>query len=406
MNEFTYLQGGITAPKGFLAAGIHCGIRKNQSKKDLALICAKKPCMAAAVYTKNRVFAAPIAVTRAHLEDGVAQAVLCNSGIANACCPDGREKAEQMAQICAQALSIPVSSVVIASTGIIGQSLPIEPIQSGMSALVPLLSDTVQASDDAARAIMTTDTAKKELCLEFSVAGKPVRIAAISKGSGMIEPNMATMLCFITTDAKISAELLHKALKRSVDLSFNMLSVDGDTSTNDMACVLASGESGVSIGEAEFALFQSALTELCVQIAKRMAADGEGATRLLEVAVRGARDEQTARVLAKSVVSSSLVKTAIFGADANWGRILCALGYAGAEFTPEGVSVSFSSVKGTIAVCEAGMALDFSEERAKEILLEDFVTIDVTLSDGEGAAVAWGCDLSYDYVRINGDYRS
>lgn len=404
--DMKFIEGGITAPLGFRAAGTHCGLRKNVAKKDLALIVADKPAAAAAVYTKNLVFAAPIALCKEHLSDGRAQAIVCNSGIANACCPDADKTARQMAACAAEALHISERDVVVASTGVIGQSLPVSPIQKAMPDLCAALSDSPQASADAAAAIMTTDTRKKEACVEVALGGGTVRIGAIAKGSGMIAPNMATMLCFLTTDADIEAQMLKRALTRAVEISFNMVSVDGDMSTNDMACILASGESGVSVTDADERDFTQALTELCVHIGKSMAADGEGATRLLEIAVRGASNEAAARTLAKSVVSSSLVKTALFGADANWGRVLCALGYAGVYFDTRKVGVCFSSDAGSVPVCKDGLAVAFDEEKAQKILSRDQITVEITLGDGAGSAIAWGCDLSYEYIRINGDYRS
>ncbi len=407
MSEIQWKQGGVTFAKGFTAAGVHCGIRKNKSKRDLALIVCEKPCDAAAIYTKNRVQSAPIAVTRQHLQNGRAQAVICNSGNANTCNADGIEKALRMCEVAARAAKVAVEDVIVASTGVIGQPLPIEPIEEAQDALCQALS--ADGGSDAAEAILTTDTVKKEFALEFSLGGKTCRMGGIAKGSGMIHPNMATMLSFLTTDADIEPALLHEALTRAADRSFNMLSIDGDTSTNDTLAVMASGLCGneriVAKGP-EFDAFCAALEALCIALAKALAKDGEGATRLIECTVTGALDETAARGIAKSVICSSLVKAAVFGADANWGRVLCAIGYSGETVDVTRVKVEFASPKGVILVCEQGAGVDFSEELAKEILLEKEIRIVVTLGDGTAAATAWGCDLTYDYVKINGDYRT
>ena len=402
-----FINGGVTAPKGFKASGIHCGIRKNKTKKDLALILSETECDAAAVYTQNLVYGAPITVTRNNIADGKAYGVICNSGIANTCNADGIEKAEKMCEIVAKATGLKSTDFVVASTGVIGQPINIEPIKNGMAQLVAELSE--DGSDSAAQAIMTTDTVKKEFAVSFALDGKECKIGAISKGSGMIHPNMATMLGFITTDANISSEMLKKALLEVVKDSFNMLSVDGDTSTNDTVAVLASGLCGNARIETEnddYFTFVSALNAICEKLVKLMAKDGEGATKLVECQVSGAKTKEIAKVCAKSVICSSLVKAAMFGADANWGRILCALGYAGVDIDVNKVDVSFKSKGGEIAVCKDGAGIEFSEEIAKQVLIEDEVYIIVSLNDGECNATAYGCDLTYEYVKINGDYRT
>ena len=401
------VSGGVCAAQGFTAAGIHCGIRKNKTKKDLSLIVSEVPANAAAVYTTNLVKGAPLLVTKAHLADGTAQAIVCNSGNANTCNANGIEIAEGMSRLAADALAIAPEDVIVASTGVIGQPLDLAPIAAAMPALAASLSP--QGGQDAAEGIMTTDTVMKEVAVEFSVGGKTCRIGGIAKGSGMIHPNMATMLVFITTDAAISSEMLQKALSTDIANTFNMVSVDGDTSTNDMVTVLANGAAGnpeiTGDGE-DFALFMQALNTVTVHLCKRIAGDGEGATKLLECRVDGAGSESVAKTVAKSVICSSLVKAAMFGSDANWGRVLCAIGYSGAEVDVGKIGVSFRSGKGEIEVCRHGAGVDFSEDKAKEILLEDEIEILVSLGDGNASAVAWGCDLTYDYVKINGDYRT
>ncbi|MEG2016753.1 MAG: bifunctional ornithine acetyltransferase/N-acetylglutamate synthase [Oscillospiraceae bacterium] len=407
MSNFTFIDGGICAPMGFVANGIHCGIRKNKANLDLALIFCAKECDTAAVYTQNLVCGAPITVTKSNISNGKARAIICNSGIANTCNADGVEKAQGMCDIAAKELGINSSDVVVASTGVIGMPIDLEPVQDGISEIVKGLS--CEGSDKAARAIMTTDTHKKEVAIKFNIGSKLCKIGGISKGSGMIHPNMATMLGFITTDVNISANLLSKALKLAVADSFNMLSVDGDTSTNDTVCVMASGLAENTRIEAEgedFDAFSAALMQCCVYLAREMARDGEGATKLVECVVTGASDEQCAKKVAKSVICSSLVKTAIFGADANWGRILCAIGYSGANVDISKVDVSFKSDSGRIDVCKNGAGIEFSEETAKKILLCDAVQICVILNIGNAQATAFGCDLTYDYVKINGDYRT
>ena len=400
-------DGGITSPKGFKANGIHCGIRKNKDKKDLMLIVADCECDAAAIYTKNLVCGAPITVTRKNLENGKAQAVICNSGIANTCNADGLEKAQAMCDLAAEYAEISASDVIVASTGVIGQPIDLEPIKNGMEELYEGLN--VNGSDSAAQAIMTTDTVQKNVSVSFELGGKMCTIGAIAKGSGMIHPNMATMLIFITTDANISADMLKKALVYSADKTYNMLSVDGDTSTNDTVAVMASGLCGnerIETENRDFILFREALLKLCEIIVRKLAKDGEGATKLVVCNVVGADNEETAKICAKSVIRSPLVKTAMFGSDANWGRILCALGYAGADIDVSKIDVSFASQKGSISVCENGAGIEFSEEKAKEILSEDEITVIVDLNSGAFSAEAYGCDLTYDYVKINGDYRT
>lgn len=398
--------GGVCAAKGFQASGVHCGIRKNQTKKDLALIFSAVPAKAAAVYTTNAVKGAPLLVTRQHLENGMAQAVICNSGNANTCNANGVEIAEQMCALAAEQLHIDANDVLVASTGVIGKVLDIQPIAEGIP---PLVKNLGMNSKDAAHAIMTTDTTIKEIAVEFEVGGVVCRLGGIAKGSGMIHPDMATMLVFLTTDCAISAEMLKKALSSDVTQTFNMLSIDGDTSTNDMVTVMANGLAGnaeISEEGEAFDTFMKALNTVTVHLCRSIAADGEGATKLLECVVTGAADETQAKIAAKSVICSSLLKAAMFGADANWGRVLCALGYSKAGIDPQSVDVSFRSKAGEIVVCEKGAGVDFSEEKAKEILLESEIEILICLNSGTAAATAWGCDLTYDYVKINGDYRT
>ncbi len=404
---YQYIEGSVTAAKGFTAAGVHCGIRKNKSKRDLALIYCETKCTAAAVYTTNLVQSSPITVTKKNLQNGYAQAVICNSGNANTCNADGMEKAEMMCQLTAQALGIDANDIIVGSTGVIGQVLPIEPIRDSMAQLVSELSKDGNAN--AAEAIMTTDTIAKEVAVETVIGGKTVKIGGISKGSGMIHPNMATMLCFVTTDAAVSAAMLQKAVKTVADKTFNMISIDGDTSTNDTLSVMASGLAGndeITAEGEDYDVFVEALTAVCRGLSKMMAKDGEGATKLLTCKVTGAKTEKDAKGVAKSVICSSLLKAAMFGADANWGRVLCAIGYAGCDVDVHKVDVSFASKAGTIDVCKNGAGIDFSEEIAKTVLTEDEVEILVALNDGEGTAEAYGCDLTYEYVKINGDYRT
>ena len=402
-----FIDGGVTAAKGFTASGIYCGIRKNKSKPDLALIYASVPCSAAAVYTQNLVKGAPILVTRKNIADGIAQAVICNSGNANTCNADGEEKAQLMCDAAAKELGIQPGDVVVASTGVIGQILPIEPILIALPALAKALSTS--GSANAAKAIMTTDTELKNMAVAFTIDSKTVHIGGIAKGSGMIHPNMATMLSFITTDAAISPEALNAALHEAVGVSFNMVSIDGDTSTNDMVAALASGlakNAKIEVDTEDYKTFTAGLTALCTALARKVAKDGEGATKLLVCNVTGAKSENDARLVAKSVICSSLFKAAMFGADANWGRVLCAIGYSKADTDINAVDVAFESKAGCIEVCKNGAGIDFDEDEAKKILTLDEINVNVTLHDCAFAATAFGCDLTYDYVKINGDYRT
>ena len=402
------ILGGICAPVGFKASGVHCGIRKNKSKRDLALIVSDVKGSAAAVYTTNKVKGAPIAVTRKNIEDGFAQAVICNSGNANTCNEDGEVKAQMMCALTEKFAGVRAEDVIVASTGVIGQVLPIEPIENGMTQLVDALSS--DGSSDAAEAIMTTDTVKKEYACEFTLGGKTCRLGAIAKGSGMIHPNMATLLCFLTTDAAISSEVLHTALYDVIQDTLNMVSIDGDTSTNDMVTVIANGKAGNAVIDkaegGDYKQFYAALEYIMTKVSRAIAKDGEGATRLMECKVSGAKDKATAKIIAKSVICSSLLKAAIFAADANWGRILCAIGYADAQFDINKIDVNLASSKGVVAVCRNGNGVEFSEDEAKKILSEDEICIEVYCNEGNADAVAWGCDLTYDYVRINADYRT
>ena len=400
------INGGVCAAKGFTANGIHCGIRKNKTKRDLSLIYSEKLANAAAVYTTNLVKGAPLQVTKSNISNGKAQAVICNSGNANTCNANGIEIATKTCEILGKELGISASDVVVASTGVIGQPLDIAPIQNGIPELVEGLGLN---SDLAAEGIMTTDTKMKKIAVEFNVGGKTCKIGGIAKGSGMIHPNMATMLVFITTDCAISSEMLQKALSTDIQTTFNMVSVDGDTSTNDMVVVLANGmaeNEEITADGAEFDVFMKALNTVCVDLCRKIAADGEGATKLLECKVSNAESLEIAKVVAKSVVCSSLTKAAMFGADANWGRVLCAIGYSGAKVDVQKIDVCFKSQKGEILVCKNGAGVDFSEEKAKEILLESEIEILVNLNSGNASSTAWGCDLTYDYVKINGDYRT
>lgn len=401
------ISGGVCAAKGFKAAGIHCGIRKNREKRDLSLILSEEKAAAAAVYTTNLVKGAPLKVTKAHLNDGCASAVICNSGNANTCNANGIEIAEETCELLGAQLGIPADDIIVASTGVIGQPLDIEPIKSGIPQLVDSLSQN--GSIEAAEGIMTTDTKVKEVAVSFEIGGKVCKMGGIAKGSGMIHPNMATMLVFITTDCAVSPQMLQKALSGDIVNTFNMISIDGDTSTNDMVAVLANGmaenEQITSEGEA-FNTFMKALNTVNVELCRRISGDGEGATKLLECKVDGAQSHDIAKTVAKSVICSSLTKAAMFGSDANWGRVLCAIGYSGADVDVEKIDVSFSSAKGTVRVCENGSGIPFSEEKAKEILLENEIDILISLNSGEYSATAWGCDLTYDYVKINGDYRT
>ena len=402
-----HISGGVCAAKGFKASGVHCGIRKNRTKRDLSMIVSEVPASAAAIYTQNLVKGAPLQVTKRNLQNGVAQMMICNSGNANTCNADGEEIAWAMCELAGQATGIKPEDVIVASTGVIGQPLPIAPIAAGMAPLAEALSEN--GSQEAAEGIMTTDTKLKEVAVSFTAGGVICRLGGIAKGSGMIHPNMATMLVFLTCDAAISPALLQKALSADAQDSFNMISIDGDTSTNDMVSIMANGLAGnapITEENEDYAAFCEALKEVTTTLCRAIAKDGEGATRLLTCVVTGGKTVKDAKLAAKSVVCSSLLKAAIFGSDANWGRVLCALGYSGADINVHAVDVTFRSVKGAITVCQNGASVDFSEEQAKEILLEDEIDVLVTLHDGDATATAWGCDLTYDYVKINGDYRT
>ena len=402
-----FVDGGVCAAKGFLASGVHCGIRKNRTKRDLSLIYSEAKASAAAVYTTNLVKGAPIAVTKRNIADGYAKAMICNSGNANTCNANGEQISEETCEILAKELGIAKEDIIVASTGVIGMPMEIAPFKEGIPLLVKVLSD--KGSADAAEGIMTTDTKQKEVAVSFEIGGVECKIGGIAKGSGMIHPNMATMLVFITTDCKISPEMLRKALSGDIQNTFNMISIDGDTSTNDMVSIMANGMAGnkeiTEEGE-DFTAFMQALNTVTVALCRMIAGDGEGATKLLEADVTGAKSLDIAKAVAKSVICSSLTKAAMFGADANWGRVLCAIGYAGVDVDVNKIDVSFKSAKGEIEVCKNGAGVPFSEEIAKEILLEDEIDIIIKLNDGEFASKAWGCDLTYDYVKINGDYRT
>lgn len=408
-KEMKPVAGGICASKGFSANGIHCGIRRNKSKKDLALIVCEKRAATACVYTKNLVKGAPILVTQKHVADGYARAVIVNSGNANTCNADGVEIAEGMCSLVEKYCGISASDTVVASTGVIGQKLSLDPIAGGIKTLAEGLGSSPECSHAAAEAIMTTDTVSKEISFEFELGDIKCRIGAICKGVGMLCPNMATMLMFITTDVNITPEMLQKALSADVKDSLNMVSVDRDTSTNDTLCLMASGLAGNALidrADTDYKKFCRALHAVTTEMCRKIAADGEGATKLIECRVTGAKSKQVARTVAKSVVCSNLLKAAMFGADANWGRVLCAIGYSGAEIDIDKIEVAFSSKAGKIVVCEEGRGIDFSEETAKKILTEKEIDILIDLHDGNYTSTAWGCDLTYDYVRINGDYRS
>ena len=414
MEKWNVVEGGVCAAKGFLANGLNCGLNPNKEKNDLGMVVSEAVCDTAAVYTSNKVKGAPILVTKANLEktDRKSKAVIVNSKNANTCNADGVEKAEMMCQLAAKALAakgyeVSPEEVIVASTGVIGQILPIEPIADHVDALAEGLA--VDGNLKVANAIMTTDTVKKEYAVTFEVGGKMCTLGGMAKGSGMIHPNMATTLNFVTTDVAIDGELLQKALSEIVKITYNCLSVDGDTSTNDMLTVMANGLAGnekIVSEDADYAIFKDALYEVLMNLTKMLAKDGEGATKLLECACAGAPDLDTAIIVAKSVICSPLFKCAMFGEDANWGRVLCAIGYADAEFDIDKVDVDLASEKGCIAVCRNGAGVEFSEDEAKVVLGADEIFINVNLNQGEVEAKAWGCDLTYDYVKINGDYRS
>ena len=405
-----FIGGGVCAAKGFRAAGVHAGVKTHAEwKKDVALIVSDVDCAAAAVFTKNAVKAAPIHVDRKHLADGRARAVIANSGNANACAPQGEENAERMCAAAAQALGCKPEDVLVSSTGVIGQRINVKAVEAAIPALCAALERSAEASDAAGHAIMTTDTVKKEAAVETTVGGKTVRMGGVAKGSGMIHPNMGTMLCFLTTDCAISPEMIKTALLETVSVSFNRISVDGDTSTNDTCCVLANGLAGnepITAKGPDYDAFLAALRALCTELAKKMASDGEGARHLITCTVQGAKSEKSAETIAKSVVSSTLTKAAIFGADANWGRVLCAMGYSGEDFDPDQVNVHFASAAGDVQVCAKGRGLDFDEDLAKKVLTEHDVEINISMGEGEASCTCWGCDITYDYIKINGDYRT
>ena len=403
------ISGGVTAAKGFRAAGVHAGVKAGSSadKNDLAMILCDTEASAAGVYTMNRVKAAPIYVTMEHLENGSARGIIANSGNANACAPLGHENAVKMCEAAASATGLRPEDFIVCSTGVIGQTLNVSVIENTCPTLASLLSR--DGSGDAAAAIMTTDTKKKEIAVSFELGGKEVRLGGIAKGSGMIHPNMGTMLCFLTTDCAISPDVLQDALYEVTKVTFNRVSVDGDTSTNDTCCILASGAAEnqlIDWKSEDYDVFYGALKFVCTELAKKIAGDGEGATKLVTCTVSGSRSDEAAEKLAMEVIRSSLVKAAMFGADANWGRVLCAMGYSKAPFRPECVDVSFASATGSVAVCKAGEGLEFDEDLAKKVLSQDEVEIQVNVNEGKHAVTAWGCDLTYDYVKINGDYRT
>lgn len=404
-----FIEGGITAARGFKAGGVNAGIKAGRTKNDLALIASDVPCAAAGLFTRNKVKAAPVQLDIETVRKGSARAIIANSGNANACAPNDMENARKMQKLAAEALGISADEVLVGSTGVIGVEINIAAIEKGLPALAASLSDEAAGSDEAAKAIMTTDTKKKEQAAEFEIGGRTVKLGGISKGSGMIHPNMGTMLCYLTTDCAVDSVTLKKVLKEVCDVTFNRISVDGDTSTNDSLIILANGMAGnepVIENTEGYAVFKEALLAVCTDLARRMAADGEGAKHLITCTVAGCESEEKAEILSKSVIGSSLTKAAVFGCDANWGRVLCALGYSGADFDPLKVDVDFVSSAGRISVCRQGKGLVFDEDKALEILKQDEVIIDINMNEGEAAVTCWGCDLTYDYVKINGDYRT
>lgn len=406
---YTYVDGGVCAAKGFVANGINCGLNSDKNKNDLGMVYSSTVCNAAAVYTQNKVKGAPILVTKEHLKatGGKAMAVVVNSKNANTCNADGVEKAERICELAADALGIDADMIINASTGVIGQIIPIEPFEEHMKELADGLS--ADGNDKAANAIMTTDTVDKQVAVEFTLGGKTCRLGGMAKGSGMIHPNMATTLNFITTDVAISADMIQKALSEIVKVTYNCLSIDGDTSTNDTLSVMANGLAGneeIVTENEDYVIFKKALYIVMECMTMMLASDGEGASKMLECTVSGAPDQDTAIIVAKSIIRSPLTKCAMFGEDANWGRILCAIGYAEADFDIDKVDVDLESEKGIVEVCRNGSGIPFSEEKASEVLSEDDIYINVNLNQGEASAKAWGCDLTYDYVKINGDYRS
>ena len=406
---YTYVDGGVCAAKGFVANGINCGLNSDKNKNDLGMVYSSTVCNAAAVYTQNKVKGAPILVTKEHLKatGGKAMAVVVNSKNANTCNADGVEKAERICELAADALGIDADMIINASTGVIGQIIPIEPFEEHMKELAGGLS--ADGNDKAANAIMTTDTVDKQVAVEFTLGGKTCRLGGMAKGSGMIHPNMATTLNFITTDVAISADMIQKALSEIVKVTYNCLSIDGDTSTNDTLSVMANGLAGneeIVTENDDYVIFKKALYIVMECMTMMLASDGEGASKMLECTVSGAPDQDTAIIVAKSIIRSPLTKCAMFGEDANWGRILCAIGYAEADFDIDKVDVDLESEKGIVEVCRNGSGIPFSEEKASEVLSEDDIYINVNLNQGEASAKAWGCDLTYDYVKINADYRS
>ena len=402
------INGGVSTPKGFKAAGIHCGVKAGSGdKKDLALIISEVPCAAAGTFTTNKVKASPVYLSMNNIADGKAQAIVCNSGNANACAPNGDAHAMTMCKAAAETLGLDKENVLVASTGVIGHEININVIVEGIPKAAEALSEN--GGEDASYAIMTTDLVNKQICVEIELGGKTVTVGGIAKGSGMIHPNMGTMLCFITTDANISSDILSSMLKDCVRTTFNRISVDGDTSTNDTCLILANGMAGNDIIAEEnedFALLKEAVKYVCQTLAVKIAKDGEGATKLITCIVKGAASEAKAEKISMSVIKSPLVKTAMFGEDANWGRVLCAMGYSGEDFDPEKVTVGFSSKAGSIDVCTGGKGLEFDEEKASKVLAEEEINIDITMQEGDWEVTAWGCDLTYDYVKINGDYRT
>lgn len=404
-----WIEGGVVAPVGFKASGMHCGIRPNHTKNDIGIIVSDVECNAAGLFTRNQVKAHCVQLDIETIKDGKAQAIIANSGIANACAPRGYENAKKMQKVCADGLQIDPSLVLVGSTGVIGVELPIEPIEKAMPSLVSSLTSDASGSDEVAHAIMTTDTVKKESAVEIEVSGKTVRIGGISKGSGMIHPNMGTMLCYLTTDCAIEKVLLKKALQEVCDVTFNRISVDGDTSTNDSLIILANGKAENALIKEEnedYEVFKDALLQLCTKLARNMAKDGEGAKHLITCIVKNCENEKKAEGLSKAVIGSTLTKAAIFGCDANWGRVLCALGYSGEVFDETKVDIYFTSQAGEILVCKDGAGLAFDEDLAEKILKEDEVEIICDMHEGETSVTCWGCDLTYDYVKINGDYRT
>lgn len=406
--DFRFIDGTITTPQGFTGAAICGGIKEgNTTKKDIMMVKCDTLCNAAAVYTKNLVKSDAILVTQEHLKNGKAQAIVANSGNANTCNADGYKKASDVCKLCASTLNIAEDDVIVASTGVIGVPLPLEPFENKLYLMKKMMSS--ENGSDCAEAIMTTDTVKKEMAMEMTIDGKTVTVGGIAKGSGMIHINMGTMLSFVTTDCAISSKMLEEALKEAVEDSYNMVSVDGDTSTNDTLAIMASGKAGnkeITTKNEDYKIFVAGLTEAFKSLAKQLAKDGEGATKLLICDVSGAKTKKDAVGVAKTVIGSSLVKTAMFGADANWGRVLCAIGYSGMDVDISKVKVTFKSEGGEVLVCENGAGVGFDEDEAKKVLSCDTVIINIELNDGEGFAEAYGCDLTYDYVKINGDYRT